>query len=127
MSHTSDLPAILSNVVGKLISEKGPEASWELVKTQPNEFPTGSTFKYNQTSYIIVSKIIEKVTNKTFVDIIRENQLQKDAMKRTEYAGFENLNNVVTTLLGAITIILSDNFPISEQRNIYPYFIQLLA
>jgi CubicO group peptidase (beta-lactamase class C family) len=33
MSHTSDLQAILSNVVGKLISEKGPEASWELVKT----------------------------------------------------------------------------------------------
>jgi CubicO group peptidase (beta-lactamase class C family) len=95
MSHTSGLPEILANDVGKLISDKGPDVAWELVQTLPNEFVAGSKFKYNQTNYIVIGKIIEKITNQPFVDFIRENQLQKVGMERTEYAGFSNLNNVI--------------------------------
>jgi CubicO group peptidase (beta-lactamase class C family) len=95
MSHTSGLPEILANDVGKLISDKGPDAAWEHVQTLPNEFVAGSKFKYNQTNYIVIGKIVEKITNQSFVDFIRENQLQKVDMERTEYAGFSNLNNVI--------------------------------
>ncbi|MBB1441346.1 beta-lactamase family protein, partial [Shewanella sp. SG41-4] len=95
MTHTSGLPEILANDVGKLISDKGPDAAWELVQTLPNEFVAGSKFEYNQTNYIVIGKIIEKITNQPFVDFIRENQLQKVDMERTQYAGFSNLNNVI--------------------------------
>jgi len=95
MSHTSGLPGILSNSIGGLISDKGADASWQLVQTLPNEFAADSRFKYNQTGYIVIGKIIEQITNQPFTDFITENQLQKIAMKRTEEAGFENLNNVV--------------------------------
>lgn len=95
MSHTSGLPAILANDIGKLISDKGPDAAWKLVQTLPNEFSAGSQYKYNQTNYIVIGKIIAKITNTTFVDFIRENQLHKVDMKRTEYAGFSNLNNAI--------------------------------
>ena len=70
MSHTSGLPAILSNSVGGLISDQGPDASWELVQTLPNEFAAGSQFRYNQTNYILIGKIIEQVTNQSFIDFI---------------------------------------------------------
>ena len=96
MSHTSGLPAILTpsdNV--KLISDEGADASWALVQTLPNEFAAGSSYKYNQTNYVLIGQIIERVTGQSFADFIIENQLQKVGMKRTEEAGFSNLNDVI--------------------------------
>ncbi len=96
MSHTSGLPAILTpsdNV--KLISDDGIDASWALVQTLPNEFAAGSAFKYNQTNYALIGQIIEQVSGQTFADFIYENQLRIVGMKRTEEAGFSNLNDVI--------------------------------
>jgi CubicO group peptidase (beta-lactamase class C family) len=96
MSHTSGLPAILapSDTV-RLISDEGADASWALVQTLPNEFAVGSEYKYNQTNYVLIGRIIERVSGQSFADFINENQLQKVGMKRTEEAGFSNLNNVI--------------------------------
>ena len=96
MSHTSGLPAILapSDTI-KLISDEGAGAAWALVQTLPMEFATGSQFKYNQTNYVLIGKIIERVSGQSFADFIYDNQLRKVGMKRTEEAGFSNLNNVV--------------------------------
>lgn len=96
MGHTSGLPAILaSNDSVKLISDDGADASWALVQTLPNEFVAGSRFKYNQTNYVLVGQIIERVTGQAFADFVYENQLRKVGMEKTEAAGFSNLNNVV--------------------------------
>lgn len=95
MSHTSGLPEILKDDIGNLISDKGPEASWQLVQTLPMVFDTGSQFKYNQTNYVIIGKLIEKVSGTSFKQLIIDNQLKKTAMERTIEAGFLNLNNVV--------------------------------
>lgn len=96
MSHTSGLPAILapSDSV-KLISDEGIDASWALVQTLPNEFAAGSEFKYNQTNYVLIGQLIERVSGRSFTDFINKNQLLKVGMQRTEEAGFSNLNNVV--------------------------------
>lgn len=96
MSHTSGLPAILaSNESIRLISDESPEASWELVQTLPKEFPTGSQFKYNQTNYVLIGKIIERVSGQSFANFIYDNQIRKVGIKRTGEAGFLNLNNVI--------------------------------
>lgn len=96
MSHTSGLPAILapSDTV-KLISDDGADASWALVQTLPNEFVAGSRFKYNQTNYVLIGQIIERVTGQTFSEFVTDNQLRKVGMKRTQEAGFSNLNDVM--------------------------------
>ncbi len=94
-THTSGLPLILSNDTGGLISELGIEASWELAKTLPMVSEPNTEFKYNQLGYVLIGKIIDKVSGQPFINHITENQLRKAGMKRTEEAGFSNLNNVV--------------------------------
>ena len=97
MSHTSGLPAVLApSGTVKLISDAGADASWALVQTLPNEFDASSRFKYNQTNYVLIGQIIERVTGQSFADFITEKQLRRVGMKRTEDAGFSNLNDVVS-------------------------------
>ncbi|MBC3765831.1 serine hydrolase [Neptunicella marina] len=118
MGHTSGLPAILANDFGKLIVEDDPQASWEKVQTLPMAFDTGSNFKYNQTNYIIVGKLIEKLTGQPFAEVITNQQLKQVGMPRTVEAGFDNLNNVVshsakrytTYYTGELTNIRSEIF-----------------
>jgi len=95
MSHTSGLPAILVSGDGTLISDEGADAAWALVRTLPNEFAAGSRFKYNQTNYVLIGQIIERVSGQSFVDFINENQIRRVGMKRTEEAGFSNLSDVI--------------------------------
>ena len=95
LTHTSGLPHILSNDTGGLISDKGIEASWELVKTLPKISEANNKFEYNQLGYVLIGKVIDKVSGEPFTNHIAENQLRKVGMKRTEEAGFSNLNNVV--------------------------------
>ena len=96
MSHTSGLPAILapSDTV-KMISDEGADASWAMVQTLPNEFAAGSRFKYNQTNYVLTGQIIERVSGQSFAEFVIGNQLRRVGMKRTEEAGFSNLNDVI--------------------------------
>ncbi|MGB1201605.1 MAG: serine hydrolase [Cognaticolwellia aestuarii] len=95
MSHTSGLPEILKDDIGNLLSDKGPEDSWQLVQSLPMEFAAGSKFKYNQTNYVVIGKLINKLSGLSFQEFIIENQLEKIGMPRTIEAGFFNLNNVV--------------------------------
>ena len=95
LTHTSGLPAIMNGDTGDLISDKGIKASWELVKTLPMNSEPNTKFEYNQLGYVLVGKIIEQVSDQSFIDYITQNQLQRVKMKRTEEAGFSNLNNVI--------------------------------
>lgn len=95
MSHTSGLPEILKDDIGNLISNQGVEASWQLVQTLPLEFETGSQFKYNQTNYVIIGKLINKLTGNDFKKVIVEKQLRPLKLTRTIEADFFNLNNIV--------------------------------
>lgn len=95
MSHTSGLPEILKDDIGNLISEKGADASWQLVQTLPMEFSTGAQFKYNQTNYVVIGKLINQLTGLSFQEFIVQRQLKTLSMNRTIDAGFNNLNNVV--------------------------------
>ncbi|QWV04471.1 serine hydrolase [Pseudoalteromonas shioyasakiensis] len=95
MSHTSGLPDIIKGEVADLISDQGPDDAWQLVQTKPLEFETGTRFKYNQTNYVIIGKLINKLSGMPFQQFIEKNQLQQAEMSRTLEAGFNNLNNAV--------------------------------
>jgi CubicO group peptidase (beta-lactamase class C family) len=126
LTHTSGLPYILANDTGGLISDKGIEASWELAKTLPMRFEQNTKFEYNQLGYALIGMIIDKVSGDPFTDYIIENQLRKVGMKRTEEAGFSNLNNVIPHSARRYTYYYGPN--ISDIKpEIFPTILQTAA
>jgi CubicO group peptidase (beta-lactamase class C family) len=95
LTHTSGLPDIMNSNTAKLISDEGANKSWELVKQRPLDFEANTQFRYNQTNYLLIGKIIDNVSGQNFIDYITQNQLRKVGMNRTEEAGFSNLHDVI--------------------------------
>jgi CubicO group peptidase (beta-lactamase class C family) len=96
LTHTSGLPHIFSGYMANLIDAKGPEASWELVQKQPLESQANTEWSYVQTNYILLGKIIDRITGQKFETFIAQKQLQKVEMPITETAGFSGAQGVVT-------------------------------
>lgn len=72
LSHSSGLPDMLD---AKDLSEKATFN--EVIKRLSNEkieFEAGDHYRYNQTNYMLISMIIEKMTGKTFEEYSLENQ-----------------------------------------------------
>lgn len=96
LTHTSGLPDIMNSNNGQLISNDGAKVSWQMVKQRPLDFDANTQFRYNQTNYLLIGKIIDSVSGQNFIDYITQNQLRRASMKRTEEAGFSNLKDVIT-------------------------------
>jgi CubicO group peptidase (beta-lactamase class C family) len=96
LTHTSGLPDIMNSNNGQLLSNDGAKASWQMVKQRPLDFEANTQFRYNQTNYLLIGKIIDRVSGQNFIDYIAKNQLRRASMKRTEEAGFSNLKDVIT-------------------------------
>jgi CubicO group peptidase (beta-lactamase class C family) len=85
LTHVSGLPNILNILdpnTGKL-SGIGEDAAWAKVQTMPMEFTTGERFSYNQTNYLLLGKIIDKVSGKPFAQVFNEQQFQVAGMPDT--------------------------------------------
>lgn len=93
-THISGLPEILRND-GQMMFVGGQDVAWEKVKELPVEFEPTTQFKYNQTGYVLIGKIIETVSGMSFVDFITENQLEKVVMPKTIQAGFTHSSGIV--------------------------------
>jgi CubicO group peptidase (beta-lactamase class C family) len=72
LSHSSGLPNIIAfrDIPITLPYEK----RIEILAPKPMEFATGSQYRYNQTNYLFLAKIIEKITGLSFDDYIFKNQ-----------------------------------------------------
>lgn len=102
LSHTSGIPNILNNS-GSLVVANDYEASWKMIQTMPMEFKTSEAFNYNQTNYLLIGKIINKVSGKPFTQFIIENQLAKVGMPQTIKAGFADSNEVIANAVRGYT------------------------
>jgi CubicO group peptidase (beta-lactamase class C family) len=88
LTHISGLPDILwlFNPVTHGIGEWGTEAAvWEKIKTMPMDCPTGEQFRYNQTNYVLLGKIIDKLTGKPFAQVFKERQFEMAGMPNTVF------------------------------------------
>jgi len=85
-THVSGLPNIMNSTTARLIVDGDPEASWTKVQSLPLEFPTGERSSYNQTNYLLLGKIIDKVSTKRFTQFVKERQLDVVGMPHTVYA-----------------------------------------
>jgi CubicO group peptidase (beta-lactamase class C family) len=96
LTHVSGLPNILQNQsTGKLVGEGGEDAAWAKVQTMPMEFPTGERFSYNQTNYVLLGKIIDKLSGKPFTQVFKDRQFQVAGMLNT---GFGDSRDVVPNM-----------------------------
>ncbi|MFH7019158.1 serine hydrolase [Flavobacterium sp. FlaQc-47] len=72
LSHSSGLPNI---VMFRDITNNLPfDKKMEILSTKPMEFVTGNEYRYNQTNYLFLTRIIEKITGSGFDDYILQNQ-----------------------------------------------------
>ncbi len=86
LTHVSGLPDILhvfnpgTHGLGGLGNEA---AAWEKVMALPMDAPTGEQSLYNQTNYVLLGKIIDKVSGKPFARFFNERQFQIVGMPNT--------------------------------------------
>lgn len=104
LAHVSGLPNIIDineNYIGD-----GTEASaWATVKTLPLKFPAGERFRYNQTGYVILGKIIDKLSGQPFTRFIEERQFRVAGMPHTR---FGDSSDVVPHSAGGYSYLRND-------------------
>jgi CubicO group peptidase (beta-lactamase class C family) len=86
LTNISGLPDILNllNSSTHGLGELGSEAAaWEKVKSMPMLFTTGEQFSYNQTNYALLAKVIDKLSEKSFVTMFNQRQFQVVGMPHT--------------------------------------------
>lgn len=89
LDHTSGLPDILvpprAQGTGGLVGGGSEEQAWQQVQTLPMDFATGTAYRYNQTNYAILGKIIDKLSGQPFTDFIRARQFVPAGMASASF------------------------------------------
>ncbi|MBJ7313783.1 serine hydrolase [Rugamonas sp. CCM 8940] len=84
LAHTSGIPDILDQRSSGLVAGT-PEASWKAVQTLPMEFAPGQRFSYNQTNYLLLGKIIERLSGEPFLQFIQRKQFDAVGMPNSSF------------------------------------------
>lgn len=87
LSHTSGIPDMVDEEEAVMIAPSA-EASWQKVLAMPMDFTPGETFRYNQTNYLLLGRIIDTLSGMPFQEFITKEQLVKVGMPYTLRAGF---------------------------------------
>jgi CubicO group peptidase (beta-lactamase class C family) len=95
LSHTSVIPNIGEEEEAVLIAST-LEESWKRVLASPMDFRPGEKFSYNQTNYLLLGRIIDKLSGMPFTQFILNKQLQKAGMTNTIRAGFGAEKDVIS-------------------------------
>jgi CubicO group peptidase (beta-lactamase class C family) len=100
LTHTSGLPDIL-DATEQVMGNGNENQAWQQVKKSPLEFNAGDKFSYNQTDYVILGKIITKLSGMHFTKFIEERQFKVAGMKLTR---FGDSYDVIPNSAGAYTM-----------------------
>jgi CubicO group peptidase (beta-lactamase class C family) len=84
LNHTSGIPNIIDRTTGKIIGGE-PEIAWKTVQTLPMEFPPGQRFSYNQTNYLLLGKMIDRLSGEPFTAFIQHKQFDAVKMARSGF------------------------------------------
>lgn len=92
-THTSGIPDIFASP-DHMFSEKN-ETLFKKIKESPIVFQPGEKVKYNQTNYLLLGLIIEKISGKSFEKFIIDNQFEKAGMKNSIKAGMGDTYTII--------------------------------
>ncbi len=100
---TSGLPEIMGYTADSsvtLIGDGSEEGAWKEAFAAPFEFPIGTGYRYTQTNYALLGKIIERLSGKPFTEFIAERQFAVAGMSSTLYGNDRDiLRNRANTYL----------------------------
>lgn len=88
LTHTSGIPsytAIPGYFVNDAKLRQTPEAIIKLTRDKPLEFEPGSKFAYDNTGYILLGYVIEKVSGQPYADYVAHNIFRPLGMKNSGY------------------------------------------
>lgn len=89
LTHSSGVPDIIiqpkGQGTGSLVGEGGEESAWSTVKTLPMDFASGARFQYNQTNYVVLGKIIDRVSGMPFTTFMKQRQFDPVAMPNARF------------------------------------------
>jgi len=96
LSHLSGLPDVLiqpkGQGTGSLVGNGGEASAWTAVQAMPFQSPTGTRWTYNQTNYVLLGKIIDRVSGMPFKRFMQERQFAPAGMR---HAAFGDARDVV--------------------------------
>jgi D-alanyl-D-alanine carboxypeptidase len=94
LCHESGIPSY-TEVPGffekQSFAPRTPAEIVQLTQDKPLEFPPGTKFKYDNTGYILLGVVIEKVTGKTYENQLRQSILDPLEMRDTGYDSFTGI------------------------------------
>lgn len=105
LTNSSGLPNIIDQYE-HILAGGFEDAAWAQVQTMPMEFNPGDKFAYNQTGYVIIGKIITKLSGMHFTQFIEENQFKIAGMKLTR---FGDGDDVIPHYAGAYSFLTNVN------------------
>jgi len=91
LTHVSGIPDIVDQKSGKIARDGSPEAFISEANTLPMDFATGERFSYNQTNYLLLGKVIGKLSGESFTQVVTEGQFDVAKMGNTYFGGFSDI------------------------------------
>jgi len=74
LSHTSGLPDFLTNPEVSLATVADtPQGTLKALRSRPMDFEPGSRWQYNQTNYMLLSMLIEKLSGQSFAQFCKSH------------------------------------------------------
>jgi CubicO group peptidase (beta-lactamase class C family) len=120
LTNTSGLPNIIDDTEHVLGGGR-EAAAWATVKALPIEFNPGDKFSYNQTGYVILGKIITKLSGVHFTKFIEDNQFKVVGMKQTR---FGDSNDIVPHSAGGYSIVNSVDGQWTEGKDLKAVYVE---
>lgn len=93
LTHTSGIPDYprVTEVREKIRNNLSPQEIIDIVKEKPSDFSPGTQTRYSNTGYLILGKIIEKVSNKSYLQFLHDNIFQKLDMTSTTVSDYQKI------------------------------------
>lgn len=93
MNHTSGIPNLSEFPDAKEIQPlpTNLEKIFARFKDKPLDFPPGDHFHYNNSGYIVLTKIIESVSGQTYAEYIQENIFKPLGMSNSGYDDYRKV------------------------------------
>lgn len=83
LAHSSGLPNIVDE--NGLIGGASDAEAWAKVQTLPMDGETGAGFAYNQTNYVLLGRLIEKLSERPFEQFLTERQFTPAALPAARF------------------------------------------
>jgi len=85
LNHTSGIPDFMDVKRGGYVMGLKFESAWGKLREMPMEFKEGERTSYNQTNYVLLGQMIEKISGMPFEDFVRLRQFVPSGMSNANF------------------------------------------